>query len=332
MELGSLEGAGAPARPEEGSAPTTRVTVILAAIAANLAIAVVKFVAAVFTGSSAMVSEGIHSLIDTGDGVLLWVGTRRSMRPADEQHPFGHGKELYFWTLVVAVLIFAVGGGMSIYEGIIHLLHPRRLESLAWSYGVLGGSVLMEGSSWVVAHRHFTANRGGRGVWQMIRSSKDPTSFAVLLEDTAALAGLMVALAGTAIGQALSSPYPDAISSVAIGGILMTVSVVLARESMGLLVGERATRASIESVRALTAGDPAVERVGRLSTVHFGPESVLLVIELWLRPDVSLEMVAASMDRLRHAIRQQHPEIKWVFIGADAFTRFLRQAAAQAEE
>jgi cation diffusion facilitator family transporter len=306
------------------------IIVIVAAIASNLAIAVIKFVAAAFTGSSAMVSEGIHSLIDTGDGVLLWVGTRRSSRPPDDDHPFGHGKELYFWTLVVAVLIFAVGGGMSIYEGILHLIHPHPLENLKWSYAVLGGSVLLEGGSWVVAAREFSIIRRGRGVWQAIRSSKDPTSFAVLLEDSAALAGLLAALAGIALGQLLDSPYPDGISSIVIGATLMTVSVVLARESMDLLVGERATRATIDSVRGLAAADPVVERVGRLLTVHFGPESVLLALELRFRGDAPLEGVAASVDRLRQGIQQRHPEIKWVFIGADAFARVMRRAAGVA--
>jgi cation diffusion facilitator family transporter len=303
--------------------------VILAAIAANTAIAALKFVAAAFTGSSAMVSEGIHSLVDTGNGGLLWVGTRRSERPADDAHPFGHGKELYFWTLVVAVLIFAVGGGMSVYEGILHLVHPRRLEHLRWSYGVLAVSAVLEGTSWVVAAREFAARRGNRGVWQMIRSTKDPTNFAVLLEDTAALAGLLAALIGTVLGQLLDSPYPDGISSIVIGAMLMSVSIVLARESMNLLVGERASRATIDSVRALAARNPAVERVGRVLTVHFGPESVLLNLEVHFRVDASLDDVAASVDRLRRGIQERHPEIKWVFIGADAFATVIRRAAAE---
>jgi cation diffusion facilitator family transporter len=300
--------------------------VILAAVVANLTIAVLKFVAAAFTGSSAMISEGIHSLIDTGDGLLLWMGTRRSARPADDRHPFGHGKELYFWTLVVAVLIFAVGGGMSIYEGILHLLHPRRLESLIWSYGVLAASVLLEGGSWLVAARQFALTRGRRGVWQTIRGTKDPTTFTVLLEDSAALSGLTVALIGTAVGQWSGSSIPDGLSSILIGVILMGVAVVLARESMDLLVGERATQATIESLRSLAAREPAIERVGRLLTMHFGPDSVLLNLELHFRAGATLEEVGASVERLRQSIGEHHPEVKWVFIGADALATSVQRA------
>lgn len=300
--------------------------VIVAAVVANLTIAVLKFVAAAFTGSSAMISEGIHSLIDTGDGILLWLGTHRSARPADDRHPFGHGKELYFWTLVVAVLIFAVGGGMSIYEGILHLLHPRPLDHVIWSYGVLGVSAVLEGGSWVVAARQFALTRGRRGVWQAIRGTKDPTTFTVLLEDSAALTGLLAAFIGTVVGQLSGSGIPDGLSSILIGLILMGVSVVLARESMDLLVGERATQATIESLRSLATRESAVERVGRVLTMHFGPESVLLNLELHFRAEATLAEVGASVERLRKAIREHHPEVKWVFLGADALAASLQQA------
>jgi cation diffusion facilitator family transporter len=300
--------------------------VILAAIASNLGIAIIKFVAAAVTGSSAMLSEGIHSLVDTGDGVLLWVGTRRATRPPDERHPFGHGKELYFWTLVVAVLIFAVGGGMSIFEGIQHLMHPHALEHLGWSYGVLAGSLLLEGGSWTIAAREFSLHRRGRGIWQTIRSSKDPTTFAVLLEDSAALVGLLAALAGTALGQALDSPVPDGISSVVIGATLMAVSGVLARESRDLLVGERASGSTIESVRRVASEEGTIEQVGRVLTVHFGPENVLMALELFFRGDASPSDVADSVGRLRQRIRERHPEMTWIFIGADAFAAVLRRA------
>jgi cation diffusion facilitator family transporter len=300
--------------------------VILAAIAANLGIAVMKFVAATVTGSSAMLSEGIHSLVDTGDGVLLWLGTRRSSRPPDDRHPFGHGKELYFWTLVVAVLIFAVGGGMSIYEGVQHLLHPHPLENLGWSYGVLAGSMVLEGGSWTVAAREFSVHRRGRGIWHTIRSTKDPTTFAVLLEDSAALVGLVAALVGTALGHALHSPIPDGIGSLVIGGTLMAVAGILARESRDLLVGERAGGSTIASVRTLALADPAIERVGRLLTVHFGPESVLLALELFFRSDASPADVAEAVGRVRRTIRERHPEMKWIFLAADPLADVLRRA------
>jgi cation diffusion facilitator family transporter len=293
---------------------------IFAAIVTNLGIAALKFVAAIVTGSSAMLSEGIHSLIDTGNGVLLWVGTRRAKRPPDEAHPFGHGKEIYFWSLVVAVLIFAVGGGMSIFEGINHLLHPRELADLKWSYGVLGGATILEAASWVMAARAFVQAREGQTVWQTIRRSKDPTSFAVLLEDSAALAGLVAAFAGTLIGDLLDSPLPDAISSIAIGAILMSVSVVLARESMGLLIGESTSPEICAEVRAIAAEDPRVERVGRALTVHFGPDSVLLALEIQFRPELSVEKAAEALESLEQRVRERQPTIRWVFVGTGALT------------
>jgi cation diffusion facilitator family transporter len=294
--------------------------VIGAAILANLGIAAVKFVAAVITGSAAMTSEGIHSLVDTGDGIIIWIGSRRSQRPADDAHPFGHGKELYFWTFVVAVMVFAVGGGMSIYEGIIHLVHPRPVENLAWSYGVLGASALLEGSSWLVAARAFADAKGPRGVWQTIRGAKDPTVFAVLLEDTAALAGLLVALAGTALGHALRLPQLDAVASLVIGLLLMVVALVLARESKGLLVGEAASHRTVAAVRALVARDPAVEHVGRVLTVHFGPQSVLLNLEVRFRQPQSLPELRRALARLETEIRRAHPEVKWVFFGSETLS------------
>jgi cation diffusion facilitator family transporter len=293
---------------------------IFAAIVSNLAIAALKFVAAAFTGSSALLSEGIHSLVDTGNGVLLWLGTRRSQRGPDEAHPFGHGKELYFWTLVVAVLIFAVGGGMSIYEGIIHLLHPHPIADVIWSYGVLGGATLLEAGSWVVAARAFVQAKGGQSTWRAIRDTKDPTNFAILLEDSAALAGLVAAFAGTLIGDLLDSPIPDALSSLAIGTILMSVSVVLARESMGLLIGESTDPRIVAEVRALAAEDGRVEQVGGALTTHFGPDAVLLALELRFRRDVSLDEAAQSLEALEQRIRERQPTIKWVFVGTGALT------------
>jgi cation diffusion facilitator family transporter len=291
--------------------------VIVAAILANLVIAILKFVAAFITGSAAMISEGIHSVVDTGNGVMMWVGSRRSERPPDEAHPFGHGKELYFWTFVVAVTVFAVGGGMSIYEGVNHLLHPRPVDNLGWNYAVLGASVVLEGGSWVVAARAFAHVKAGKGVWQTIRGSKDPTVFAVLLEDSAALAGLVLAFVGISLGRALAVPALDAVASLVIGLMLSVVAVVLARESMGLLIGEAASRKTVISVRALAGQDPAVERVGRVLTVHFGPDSVLLNLEVHFRPNTPLVEVTAAIGRIEKKVRAAHPEVKWVFFAAD---------------
>jgi cation diffusion facilitator family transporter len=292
--------------------------VILAAVAANLGIAIVKFVAAAFTGSAAMMSEGIHSLVDTGNGVMMAVGARRSERPPDEAHPFGHGKELYFWTFVVAVTVFAVGGGMSLYEGTSHLLHPRPIENPTWNYAVLGISAVLEGGSWLLAVRMFAGVKGRKGVWQTIRGSKDPTTFAVLLEDSAALAGLLVAFLGIALGQALELPVLDAVASLVIGVLLAAVAVVLARESMGLLVGESASNKLMASVRALAGRDPAVEHVGRVLSVHFGPDAVLVNLEVRFAPGTVLPDLREAIARIEGTIRHHHPEVHWVFFAAES--------------
>jgi len=295
--------------------------VIAAAVFANLGIAAMKFFAAAFTGSAAMASEGIHSLVDTGNGVLIGVGSRRSRRPPDDAHPFGHGKELYFWTFVVSVVVFGVGAGMSIYQGVTHLVRPHRIENMTWSYLVLGVSAVLEGASWVVAARMFAGVKGHRGVWQTIRGTKDPTTFAVLLEDSAALAGLVVAFIGISLGQALGLPILDAVASLVIGLLLAAVAVVMARESMGLLVGESASGPLVADVRALAARDPAVEHVGRVLSVHFGPDAVLINMEVRFHADGSLPDLRAGIERIEEAVQRAHPEVKWVFFAAEELAR-----------
>ena len=212
-------------------------TAIFAAIAGNLAIAATKLIAAFFTGSSAMLSEGIHSLVDTGNGGLLLLGLRKSQKPADANHPFGHGKELYFWSLVVAILIFALGGGMSVYEGVTHLSHAQ-LHDPTWNYVVLGFAIVFESFSFYFAYKAFRKEMSGQGVFKTIRASKDPTTFTVLFEDTAALLGLVVAFLGIFLGHQLNNPYLDGVASIVIGVILAVVAGFLAFESKGLLIGE----------------------------------------------------------------------------------------------
>jgi cation diffusion facilitator family transporter len=302
--------------------------VVTVAIAANLAVAALKFVAAAFTASSAMLSEGIHSLVDTGDGLLLRLGTKRSRQPPDDEHPFGHGQELYVWTLMVAVVVFSVGGGLSIYEGLVHWLRPRKLENAGWSYAVLAGAALMEGVSWVVSARAFLRVKRQRGIWQAIRATKDPRVFTVLLEDSAALIGLLLAFSGTLLARSLHASWPDAASSVGIGVLLMAVAFVLARESVGLLVGEAASRSTLASVRQLAAGDAAIRKIARTMTVHFGPDAVLLAVDLEFAPEAPPGAVSHAVDRVRRLIAEQQPQIKWLFIGADAFSALARRFAA----
>ncbi len=289
---------------------------VYAAIVGNLAIAVMKFAAAALTGSSAMLSEGIHSLVDTGNGGLLLLGIRLSRKPADATHPFGYGKELYFWSLIVAVTIFGVGGGISIYEGVLHLLHPQPLEDPTWSYVVLGLAFVFEAIVLYIALMQFLAEKGEQGVWQSIRTSKDPTTFVVVFEDTAALLGLVVAFLGIYLAHRLGNPYLDGAASVVIGVILCSVAAFLAYESKSLLVGEGADPQTLESISALAEADSAVEAIERPLTMHFGPDTVLLTFNARFGASVSAAEAEAAVLRLEQVIQEKHPEITHIFIEA----------------
>lgn len=287
---------------------------IVAAVLGNLAIAATKFAAATVTGSSAMLSEGIHSLVDTGNGLLLLLGIRRSRRPADADHPFGHGMELYFWTLVVAVMIFAVGGGMSIYEGVTHIQHPQPLEDPFWNYIVLGLAVVFESISFTIAWREFGHARAGRGIWRAVRESKDPSLFTVVFEDSAALAGLVLAFLGVLLGHQLENPYLDGAASVAIGILLAFVAVFLAYESKGLLLGEAADPAVVRDLTALVLHDPAVTEIEHVLTMHMGPADILLNLKVRFVPGLSSLESGRAVDRLERAIRTAHPEITRIYV------------------
>jgi cation diffusion facilitator family transporter len=305
--------------------PTGSKKSIYAALIANLIIAVAKFVAAWISGSAAMLSEGIHSIVDTGNSGLLLLGIRLSQRPPDEEHPFGHGKELYFWTLIVAVVIFAGGGGISAYEGILHLIEPKPLEDPTWSYIVLGVAAVSEGISLRVARKEFRRVQGRRSLWKAIQSSKDPSTFTVLMEDSAALAGIVAAFLGIYLSHALDNPYLDGAASVVIGLILAAVAVVLVYESRGLLIGEGVDREMLASVRAIAESDPCVERARRLLTTYFGPDSVLLNMDIQFRPHLPLDEVEAAVDRIEKGIRRKHPEIRYIFIEAESLLGRARE-------
>jgi len=290
---------------------------IYAAIGGNLAIAIMKFTAAVFTGSSAMLSEGIHSLVDTGNGGLLLLGIHKSKRRADAAHPFGYGKELYFWSLIVAVLIFGVGGGISIYEGIVHLITPSALEDPFWSYIVLGLAMVFEGFVFVIAFRAFQSLKGDeQNIWEAIKASKDPTTFTVLFEDAAALLGLIVAFVGIFLAHQLNNPYLDGAASVVIGLILTTVAGFLIYESKGLLVGEGADPQTLKDIRKLAESDPAVRRVINPLTMHFGPNTMLLTMDIEFDGKLSAAKVKEAVDRLERSIKNQYPAIKYIYIEA----------------
>jgi cation diffusion facilitator family transporter len=294
--------------------------VIYAAIAANLAIAAIKFTAAAFTGSSAMLSEGIHSLVDTGNGGLMLLGLRRSQKPADAEHPFGYGKELYFWTLIVAIVIFAVGGGISAYEGLLHVLHPKPFEHPVWNYVVLALAFVFEGYSFIIAFKAFQTERGNMTIWQAIATSKDPTTYTVVFEDAAALLGLIVAFIGVLLAHMFDNPYFDGAASIIIGIILAVVAVLLAYESRGLLVGEAVDPETLKHIRRLAEADPRVESVKNALTMHFGPHTILLAMDLGFRRNLSAAEVEESIDRLEEAIRRDHPDVKHIFIESESLT------------
>ncbi|MGH7830736.1 MAG: cation diffusion facilitator family transporter [Candidatus Binatia bacterium] len=289
---------------------------IYAAIAGNFAIAVTKFTAAAFTGSAAMMAEGIHSMVDTGNGGLLLVGLRMGRKPADTSHPFGYGKELYFWTLIVAMLIFGVGGGVSIYEGILHLLHPSPLEDPTWNYVVLGLAILFEGIVFTIAFRQFQALKGEQTTWRAIRASKDPTTFTVLFEDAAAMLGLVAATIGIFLAHRFDNSYLDGVASIVIGLILASVALFIGYESKSLLVGEGADLETLRSIKTLAEANPAVQAAGRPLTMHFGPHVVLLTMQVQFRAGLPAADLESALSRLETAIRNKHPEIKHIFIEA----------------
>lgn len=293
--------------------------VIYAAIGGNFAIAVTKFIAAYLTGSSAMLSEGVHSLVDTGNGLLLLWGIRQSSHPPDERHPFGRGKELYFWTLIVAILIFAVGGGISIYEGIIHVQNPSPAGNPMLNYIVLGLAMVFEGAAWYVAFREFSKQKlDSIGYLEAVRTSKDPATFTVLFEDTAAMIGLVTALLGVFLGHALEMPVLDGVASIVIGLTLSGVAVFLAYESKSLLVGEGVDRETRASIRQVAESDPDIRRLVRTLSMHMGPHDVLLTMETEFRPGLTAAETARVIDRLDKEIRGRHPEIKHIFVEAQS--------------
>lgn len=293
---------------------------IYAAIGANLLIAIAKFVAAAFTGSSAMISEGIHSLVDTGNGLLLLLGIRKSKKLPDANHPFGHGKELYFWSLIVAILIFSIGGGMSFYEGIAHIRNPNPLTDPTWNYVVLGLAMVFESIALYLALKNFNATRAGRSFWKDIRGSKDPANFAVIFEDTAALLGLMIAGLGVFLGHQLNNPYLDGVASLLIGVILSGIAIFLAYESKGLLIGEGADPKVLESIERLVNADAAIQAARPPLTMHFGPNEVFLALDVNFRKGISAIEVEQGVERIEKMIRAEHPDIKRIFIEARALS------------
>lgn len=287
---------------------------VYSALIANFLIAITKFIAAGVTGSSAMISEGIHSLVDTGNEILLLVGIHKSKKPPDESRPFGYGRELYFWAFIVSVLIFAVGGGISFYEGITHLQHPHLIENPLWNYIVLGIAIIFDGISFIIALREFNRQRGTTPFWKQVRKSKDPTTFVVLFEDAADVLGLMVAFLGVYLGHALQNPLFDAIASMVIGAILTFIAWVLARESRSLLMGETLQEATLNKIMDLCKSAGIVLEVERPLSIYLGPDEVVLILGATFKPEVETRRLQSEIDELKKRIQETFPVIKRIFI------------------
>lgn len=292
--------------------------VIIAALAGNTVIAVIKFVAAAMTGSSAMFSEGIHSLVDTGNQGLLLFGLRQAKKPADDEFPFGHGKEIYFWGFIVAILIFAVGAGLSFYEGVLHIAHPKAITNPAVNYVVLALAMFFEGLAWLFALREFRHAKGRLGYFEAVRLGKDPTLFIVLFEDTAAMAGLSVALAGLVAGQLTGIAVFDGIASVVIGLILAATAILLARETKGLLIGESATRPVVRGIRRIVAAHEAVEHINEVLTMHMGPDDILVNISVDFCDPIQAPAMEKAVAEIEDRIKAEFPAVRRLFIEAEA--------------
>lgn len=303
-------------------------TVIYAALAGNLLIALTKFVAAFFTGSSAMLSEGVHSLVDTGNGLLLLYGLRRSARPPDRLHPFGYGRELYFWSFIVALLVFALGAGIAFYEGVTHVLDPVPIENPMVNYVVLALCFLFEGGSWWVAKREFASRKGDLGYFEAVRRSKDPSVYTVLFEDSAALLGLGFAFVGILAAELTGMPELDGAASIGISLILGSTAIFLARESKGLLMGEPALPHVQEAILAVARADPAVEQVNGVLTTHLGPEQVVANLSIDFADQLTAPEIEACVERIETRISKEVPEVTALFVKPQTAARWRERRKA----
>ncbi len=302
-------------------ASTASKKVIFAALIGNGLIAVTKFFASVMTGSSAMLSEAIHSVVDMGNQGLLLFGIKRSRRPPDDSHPFGYGMELYFWTFVVAILIFAVGAGVSVYEGIHRINHPEPMTRPFINYIVLGLAMVFEGIAWIIAFKEFDKQRGALSFVQAIRLSKDPTVFTVLFEDSAAMLGLIIAMIGVAAASHLDMPVLDGVASVLIGVILAATAALLAYESKSLLIGERARVDVIRGIREIVLQYNEIITVNELLTMHLGPNDILLNLSVDFDDGVSSERVEEVISDMEQQIKTAYGNVSRVFIEAQSWQR-----------
>lgn len=295
------------------AAPASRL-VVHAALAGNLFVALTKFAAAWWTGSSAMLSEAIHSTVDTADQVVLLYGLSRAERPPDALHPLGYGRELYFWSFIVSLLMFTIGAGVTFYEGIDHILNPHAIDNPLVAYIVFGCAALFEGTSWAFALREFHRAKGSASYLLAVRQSKDPPTFIVLLEDSAALVGLLIAFLGTFFASRLNMPVLDGAASLGIALVLAITALMLARESKGLLIGEPASRELREAIQRTASRIDGIERVQIVFTVHMAPDQVVAALSLEFRDTMTAPEIERAVDALEAAIQAAHPEVIAIFV------------------
>lgn len=292
---------------------------IYGALAANMLIALTKFIAGGFTNSASMMAEGIHSVVDSVNQLLLLYGIRRSRKAPDQSRPFGYGKELYFYSFIVSILIFGLGGGISIYQGIQHIMHPQALGNPFWNYVVLGVSVLFEGASLLIAAREFDKLRAGQSWWDAIVRSKDPSSFLVLFEDSAAVLGLLIVFICMAMAHAYQVNWLDGVATLLVGVLLVGVSYILARESRSLLLGEGIAPETRTLIRQLAEKDAAVVHVLSILSTYQSPDEIVLMLVIGFRPDLDTEDITDAIDRIRESIKKQYPLVRYVIIQPQDF-------------
>ena len=289
-------------------------TTVYAALAGNTMVAITKLAAAAWTGSSSMLSEGVHSIVDTGNEILLLYGYHRAERPPDARHPLGYGRELYFWSFIVALLLFALGAGVAFYEGVSHILEPVPVRSVLANYVVLGFAFLFEGSSWLVAVRAFGRAKGDVGWWRAIRDSKDPPSFMVLLEDSAAMIGIVIAAASLALAEALQEPRLDGVGSLLIALLLAATAFVLGQETKALLIGERASAEVRGSILDTAAQVEGIVSVQHLVTVHLSPSQIVVALDVEFEDRLTTPAIERCVQRLEAGVRARHAGVVALFV------------------
>ncbi len=290
--------------------------VIFVALVGNSLISITKFIGAAVTGSSAMASEGIHSLVDTGNQLLLLLGLKRAARPADDDFPFGYGKEIYFWSFVVAILIFALGAGISMYKGVVHILHPTPMRNIYINYIILGLSIIFEGGACLFAFKEFKKHKGDMGYIEAVRKGKDPALFVVLFEDIAAILGLIIAFVGVMLGDLTGILIFDGIASILIGVILALTALFMAIETKGLLIGESASKFVIREVRDILSKVDHIDNINEVLTMHMGPEYVLLNIGVDFNDHITADEVERIIHNTKERIKINIPNVKKIYIEA----------------